>query len=33
MDFHRTDGKDKEFIENCRLLDMDVGRRVKSVQI
>lgn len=28
MDFHRTDGKDKDFIENCRLLDMDLDRRV-----
>lgn len=28
MYFHRTDGKDKGFIENCRLLDMDLDRRV-----
>ena len=28
MDFKRTDGKDKDFIENCRLLDMDLDRRV-----
>lgn len=28
MEFHRTDGKDKDFIENCRLLDMDLDRRV-----
>ena len=28
MDFRRTDGKDKDFIENCRLLDMDLDRRV-----
>ncbi len=28
MDFNRTDGKDKDFIENCRLLDMDLDRRV-----
>ena len=28
MDFKRTDGKDKEFIENCRLLDIDLDRRV-----
>lgn len=28
MIFHRTDGKDKDFIENCRLLDMDLDRRV-----
>lgn len=28
MDFNRTDGKNKDFIENCRLLDMDLDRRV-----
>ena len=28
MEFHRTDGTDKDFIENCRLLDMDLDRRV-----
>ena len=28
MDFKRTDGKDKDFIENCRLLDLDLERRV-----
>ncbi len=28
MDFNRTDGKDKDFIENCRLLDMELDRRV-----
>lgn len=28
MEFKRTDGKDKDFIENCRLLDMDLDRRV-----
>ena len=28
MDFKRTDGKDKDFIENCRLLDIDLDRRV-----
>jgi len=28
VDFHRTDGKDEDFIENCRLLDMDLDRRV-----
>ena len=27
MEFRRTDGKDKDFIENCRLLDMDLDRR------
>lgn len=27
-EFKRTDGKDKDFIENCRLLDMDLDRRV-----
>lgn len=28
MYFMRTDGKNKDFIENCRLLDMDLDRRV-----
>lgn len=28
MEFHRTDGKDKDFMENCRLLDLDLDRRV-----
>lgn len=28
MDYKRTTGKDKDFIENCRLLDMDLDRRV-----
>lgn len=28
MEFHRTDGNDMDFIENCRLLDMDLDRRV-----
>lgn len=28
MDFIRTDGKNKDFIENCRLLDNDLDRRV-----
>lgn len=28
MDFHRTDGRNQDFIENCRLLDMDLDRRV-----
>ena len=28
MDFIRTDGKNKDFIENYRLLDMDLDRRV-----
>lgn len=28
MDYQRTDGKNKDFIENCRLLDMDLDRRV-----
>lgn len=33
MDFIRTDGKNKDFIENCRLLDMDLDRRVgKEIQ-
>ena len=31
MDFHRTDGKDEDFIENCRLLDMDLNRRVGKI--
>ena len=33
MDYVRTDGKNEVFIENCRLLDMDldrsVGRQIK----
>ena len=28
MNYKRTNGKDKDFIENCRLLDMDLDRRV-----
>ena len=28
MEFRRTDGKNKNFIENCILLDMDLDRRV-----
>lgn len=33
MKFQRTDGKNKDFIENCRLLDMDLDRRVgKKIQ-
>lgn len=28
MDFIRTDGKNRDFIENCRLLDIDLDRRV-----
>ncbi|MCM1415744.1 MAG: GNAT family N-acetyltransferase [bacterium] len=28
IDFIRTDGKNKDFIENCRLLDIDLDRRV-----
>jgi len=28
MDYVRTDGKNEVFIENCRLLDMDLDRRV-----
>ena len=27
-EFVRTDGKNKDFIENCRLLDLDLDRRV-----
>lgn len=29
--FKRTDGKNEDFIENCRLLDMDLDRRVGKV--
>lgn len=33
MDFIRTDGKNRDFIENCRLLDIDLDRRVgKKIQ-
>ena len=28
MDFIRTDGRNKDFIENCRLLDIDLDRRM-----
>ena len=28
MDYVRTDGKNEDFIENCRLLDMDLDRHV-----
>ncbi len=28
IEFKRTDGKNKDFVENCRLLDMDLDRRV-----
>ena len=28
MNFIRTDGRNKDFIENCRLLDIDLDRRV-----
>lgn len=28
MDFIRTDGRDKDFVENCRLLELDLDRRV-----
>ena len=31
MDFIRTDGRNKDFIENCRLLDMDLDRRVGKI--
>lgn len=31
MEFHRTNCKDEDFIENCRLLDMDLERRVGKV--
>ena len=29
MDYVRTDGKNEDFIENCRLLDMDLDRHVE----
>ena len=33
MIIKRTDGKDQDFVENCRLLDMDLDRRVgKKIQ-
>ncbi len=33
MDFIRTDGKNKDVIENCRLLDIDLDRHVgKKIQ-
>ncbi len=28
MDYVRTDGKNEDFIDNCRLLDIDLDRRV-----
>ena len=28
MEFKRTDGTNKDFVENCRLLDQDLDRRV-----
>lgn len=28
MEFKRTDGKNRDFVENSRLLDMDLDRRV-----
>ncbi len=31
MEFHRTNGRNEDFIENCRLLDMDLERRVGKV--
>lgn len=31
MIMKRTDGTDKDFIENCRLLDMDLDRRVGKI--
>ncbi len=31
MKFVRTDGSNKDFIENCRLLDMDLDRRVGKI--
>lgn len=31
MEFILTDGKNKDFIENCRMLDMDLDRRVGKV--
>lgn len=33
MIYKRTNGRDKDFVENCRLLDMDLDRRVgKEIQ-
>ena len=31
IEFKRTDGKNKDFIENCRLLDIDLDRRVGKI--
>lgn len=31
MEFKRTGGQDKDFMENCRLLDQDLDRRVGKV--
>ena len=31
MEFKRTSGQDKDFTENCRLLDQDLDRRVGKV--
>ena len=31
MEFKRTSGQDKDFMENCRLLDQDLDRRVGKV--
>ena len=28
MEFRRTDGSNADFVENCRLLDLDLDRRV-----
>lgn len=31
MDFVRTDGRNADFVENCRLLDLDLDRRVGKI--
>lgn len=31
MEYKRTDGRNKDFIENCRLLDIDLDRRVGRI--
>ncbi len=33
VDFNRMNGTDKDFIENCRLLDMELDRRVCTYRI
>lgn len=31
MNFVRTDGNNRDFVENCRLLDADLDRRVGKI--